>query len=77
MLSERGPTYDSADKRTAIFRAEEKRVAERLAADPRNAPLPQDLFPWELAAYVVGAMLLMLGLSALIVWVMLKFIPQA
>jgi farnesyl-diphosphate farnesyltransferase len=38
--------------------------------------LPQDLFPWELATYVVGAMLLMLGLSALIVWVMLKFIPQ-
>ncbi|KAG2098291.1 squalene synthase [Suillus discolor] len=77
ILNERGPTYDSADKRTAIFRAEEKKVAERLAADPRNAPLPQDFFPWELAAYVVGAMLLMLGLSALIVWVMLKFIPQA
>lgn len=77
VLGEKGPIYDSTDKRTAIFRAEEKMVADRLATDPRNAPLPQDLFPWELAAYVVGAMMLILGLSALIVWVMLKFIPQA
>lgn len=69
--------YDPSDKRTAIYRAEEKKVAALVATDPRNAPLPQELFPWELAGYLAGAFVLMFGLSGLIVWAVLKFIPEA
>ena len=47
-----------------------------MAADPRNAPFPQELFPWELAAYLAGAFVLILGLSAGVVWGVLKFIPN-
>ncbi|OJA11529.1 hypothetical protein AZE42_09514 [Rhizopogon vesiculosus] len=72
-----GPVYDSSDKRTAVYRAEEKKVAALMAADPRNAPLPQDFFPWELAAYLGGAFVLVLGVCALAAWGVIALIPAA
>ncbi|KIJ65348.1 hypothetical protein HYDPIDRAFT_152079 [Hydnomerulius pinastri MD-312] len=71
-LGQNGVTLDPLDKRTAVAKMETKRAEDakkRLAGGPPSEP---EMFPWELATYVVGAFTLVIGLSAAVVYVILK-----
>lgn len=55
------------DKRTAVARIEEKR-----AVAAGGLPKSEQMLPWELATYVAGAFALVIGLSAIVVYIILK-----
>lgn len=58
-------TYDPSDKRTVVIKMEEKRAEA-------STPSDSDMLPWELATYIVGAFALVISLSALVGYVVLK-----
>ncbi|KAF9236086.1 squalene synthase [Melanogaster broomeanus] len=65
ILGENGVVYDPSDKRTAVAKSEEKK---RLNS-PQSGP---EIFPWELATYIVGAFVLVFGLSGGVIYTVLK-----
>ncbi|KIK22211.1 hypothetical protein PISMIDRAFT_680532 [Pisolithus microcarpus 441] len=60
-------TYDPLDKRTVVINLEEKR-----AEATKNPPSGPDMLPWELATYIAGAFTLVISLSALVGYAVLK-----
>ncbi|KAF9224263.1 squalene synthase [Gyrodon lividus] len=70
ILGQNGVTYDLSDKRTVVARVEEKRAEQKRLAN--SAPSEPEMFPWELATYVAGAFVLVLGLCAGVVYIVLK-----
>ncbi|KIJ12491.1 hypothetical protein PAXINDRAFT_171189 [Paxillus involutus ATCC 200175] len=70
IMGENGITYDPSDKRTAVAKIEEKRAMQN---NPTNSSRSEpEMFPWELATYVVSAFVLVLGLSVGVVYTILK-----
>lgn len=70
VLGQNGVIYDPEDKRTAVFKLEEKRVfAKRY---PNAAPPSPDVLPWELVIYVGGTIGAVILLSAGIVYTIVK-----
>ncbi|KAL4061937.1 isoprenoid synthase domain-containing protein [Scleroderma yunnanense] len=69
ILDSTGVKYDPMDKRTAVAKLEEKRV-EAAGRIPKSTD--QEILPWELATYVAGAFALVIGLSAVVVYVVLR-----
>ncbi|KIM60125.1 hypothetical protein SCLCIDRAFT_1217150 [Scleroderma citrinum Foug A] len=67
ILGPNGVRYDPMDKRTAVARIEEKR-----AVAAGGLPKSEQMLPWELATYVAGAFALVIGLSAIVVYIILK-----
>lgn len=53
-----------------MARIEEKRAV--VAATAGGVPKSEQMLPWELATYVFGAFALVIGLSAVVVYVILK-----
>ncbi|KAI6096894.1 squalene synthase [Pisolithus croceorrhizus] len=60
-------TYNPSDKRTEVVNLEEKRTEAT-----KNPPPGPDMLPWELATYIVGAFTLVISLSALVGYAVLK-----